>query len=304
MTMTTRTSLLLVIWAAFALNSLAVGGEPSRVVAPGAKLEKVSGRYEFTEGPTADSQGNVFFSDVRANRTYKWTVDGQVSVVREDTGGSNGLSFDKAGNLLACEGGRGRLVCIDPKGKTSIVADQYGGKRFNQPNDLWIDPRGGVYFSDPVYGRGERGQSGEHVYYVSPDRKRVERVVDNMVRPNGLVGTPDGKTLYVSDHGAGRIWKYNIEPDGTLSHPVSFAAVGADGMKIDGEGNVYLAQKGIVVYDRAGKHLETIVVPEEPTNLCFAGADSHTLFITARSSVFTLRMSASGIQVKDRETRP
>jgi gluconolactonase len=268
----------------------ATAAEPASVVAPGAKLTKIDGTFEFTEGPAADAQGNVFFSDVRASRTYKWWNDGKVTLWREDTGNANGQAFDKAGNLLACEGGRGRVVALDPQRQLTVVADQYQGKRFNQPNDLWIDPQGGAYFTDPIYGRGEKTQGGEHVYYVSPDRKRVVRVIDDMVRPNGLIGTPDGKTLYVSDHGAKRIYLYDVNTDGTLSHKRFFAPVGADGMKLDNEGNVYMAENGILVYDAAGKHRETIAIPEEPTNLCFAGADGHILFITARPALYTLRM--------------
>lgn len=169
--------------------------ERSSVVALGAELVKAGDGFQFTEGPAADRQGNVFFSDVRASRTYKWSPDGKITVWREDTGNANGQAFDQTGNLLACEGGHGRVVSVDPQGRVSVVADTYQRKRFNQPNDLWIDPQGGVYFSDPVYGRAEKFQSGEHVYYVNPDRRRVVSVIDDMVRPNGLVGTANGKTL-------------------------------------------------------------------------------------------------------------
>jgi gluconolactonase len=273
------------------------------VVAPGAKLTKLEGSFEFTEGPTADAQGNVCFSDVRASRTYQWSPDGKVTLFRKETGNANGLAFDGKGNLLACEGDRGRVTSIDPQGKATVVADQYRGQRFNQPNDLWIDPQGGVYFSDPIYGRGQKTQDGENVYYVSPDRQRVVRVIDDMVRPNGLVGTPDGKMLYVSDHGAKRIYLYDIKPDGTLSHKRPFAPVGADGMKLDSEGNVYMAENGVLVYDSAGKHRETIEIPEQPTNLCFAGPNRRTLFITARPAIYTLQMRVAGANVKQHEAR-
>jgi gluconolactonase len=136
------------------------------------------------------------------------------------------------------------------------------------------------------------------VYYVSSDRKRIVRVIDDMVRPNGLAGTPDGKMLYVSDHGAKQIYLYDINADGTLAHKRPFAPVGADGMKLDNEGNVLMAEKGIVVYTAAGKHLETIAVPEEPTNLSFAGADGHTLFITARTTAYTLSMRTAAARQK------
>jgi len=288
-----RLILFSLIAACLATPVLSAQDRPS-VVASGAKLVRIDNRFQFTEGPASDARGNVYFSDVRASLTYRWSPDGKIEVWRKDTGNANGLAYDAAGNLLVCEGGRNRVVSIDSFGQVTVVADQYRGKPFNQPNDLWIDPQGGVYFSDPIYGRGRKNQDGEHVYYVSPDRKQVVRVIDDLVRPNGLIGTPDGRRLYVSDHGAKRIYLYEIEADGTLSHKRLFAPVGADGMKLDAEGNVYLAEKGIVVFDSAGQRRETIAVPDEPTNLCFAGPDGRTLFITARSAVYTLKMRVAG----------
>ena len=279
---------LFVLIAGTAVFGQAEGSSP--ILAPGATLKELSDAFQFTEGPAADAKGNVYFSDVRASRTYRWSPDGQIKLMLENTGNANGLAFDKAGNLLACEGGRGRVVSIDPEGRVSVVADRYHGKPFNQPNDLWIDPRGGVYFSDPIYGRAVRSQDGEHVYYVSPDRKRVVRAIDDMVRPNGLIGTSDGKTLYVSDHGAKRIYRYDIAADGTLTGKQFVVPIGADGMKLDQAGNLYLAEKGILVYDARGKRLETIAVPNEPTNLCFGGPDGLTLFITARPAVYSIRV--------------
>jgi gluconolactonase len=280
------------------LTLIAVAGEPAKVpgtlVAPGAELVELAHSFQFTEGPAADAEGNVFFSDVAASRTYKWSVDGQISTVRENTGHANGLAFDQHGNLLACEGENGRLVCVGPGGSMAVLADQYNGKRFNQPNDLWIDPKGGVYFSDPIYGRARKVQDGECVYYLSPDHKKVIRVIADMVRPNGLVGTPDGKVLYATDWGDRKTYKYDIAGDGTLSNKRPFAPVGADGMKIDSEGNVYMAERGILIYDSAGSRLGEIDVPNQPTNLCFAGKDGQTLFITARTSIYSIRMSVKG----------
>lgn len=283
---TTPWMLLAVGWMA----ACAHAQQRSNVLAPGATLQKIGDDFQFTEGPAADSQGNLYFSDVRASRTYRRSPDGTIAVFREDTGNANGLAFDKAGNLLACEGGRGRVVSIDSQGRVNVVADRYRGNSFNQPNDLWIDPQGGVYFSDPIYGRAQQHQDGEYVYYVSPDRRRVVRVIDDMVRPNGLVGTSDGKTLYVTDHGAKKTYRYDIASDGALTNKRLFAPVGADGMKLDQEGNLYMAERGILIYDSAGRWRETIDVPNEPTNLCFGGPDGRTLFITARPAVYSVCM--------------
>lgn len=293
-------ALLLVLGAV----STTSGQTRSGLIAPGAEVTKVADDYQFTEGPAPDAQGNVFFSDVRTSRCYRWMPDGHIALVRQNTGNASGLAFDRAGNLLACEGGRGRVVSFDPQGRMTVVADQYAGRPFNQPNDLWIDPEGGVYFSDPIYGPAARQQDGEHVYYVSPDRKTVLRVIDDMVRPNGLVGTPDGRTLYVTDHGAKKTFAYAIGPGGRLSQQRLYAPVGADGMKLDREGHLYMAERGILVYDGAGKHVETIDVPDPPTNICFAGPDGRTLFITARPAIYTLRMRVAGVPLQPAEAQP
>jgi gluconolactonase len=272
--------------AVFAVGSWAA----EDLVATGATVVKLADGFRFTEGPAADSAGNVFFTDIPNNRIHRWSVDGQLSVFREDSGAANGLYFDRRGNLLACEGGNGRVTSIDPQGNVTVVAETYEGKRFNRPNDLWVDPRGGVYFSDPVYGGSEVVQGGEHVYYVTPDRAQVTRVIDDMVRPNGLIGTPDGKTLYVTDHGDGKTFRYAVNDDGTLSAKSLFAPVGSDGMTIDSEGNVYLTERGVLVYSPAGEMIAEIEVPERPSNVCFGGRDGQTLFVTARTSLYSIQM--------------
>jgi len=267
------------------------------VVAPGAKAEKIAGGFRFTEGPAADAKGDVYFSDIPDNRIHKWDVEAKkLSTFREDSGGSNGLYFDKKGRLLACEMGGRRLVTISPKCKVTVLADEYDGKKFNSLNDLWITPKGGVYFTDPRYGnRDGMEQGGEHVYYMPPDRKKVIRVIDDMVRPNGVIGTPNGKTLYVADHGGRKTFSYRIGKDGTLSKKKLFASEGSDGMTIDNEGNIYLTTRAVRVYSKEGKLIETIAVPEGPANVCFGGKDNQTLFITARTSLYSIKMRVKGV---------
>jgi gluconolactonase len=190
------------------LGALVAAGwceENKSLVAPGAEVKKLAGDFRFTEGPAGDAVGDVYFSDIPNNRILKWSLDGKLSTFLENSGGANGLYFDKDGNLLACQGGDRRLVSISPKGEVTVLADQYEGKKFNSLNDLWIDPKGGVYFTDPRYGNREgMEQDGEHVYYLTPDHKKVIRVISDMVRPNGLIGTPNGRRLYVADAGAGK----------------------------------------------------------------------------------------------------
>jgi gluconolactonase len=265
------------------------------VVADGAKVEKLAGGFAFTEGPASDAKGNVYFSDIPNNRILKWSLDGKLSTFRENSGGANGLYFDKDGNLLACEGGGRRLVSIDKKGEVTVLADKYQGKKFNSLNDLWIDPKGGVYFTDPRYGnRDGMEQDGEHVYYLAPDRKKLVRVIDDMVRPNGLIGTPDGGTLYVADNGGGKTFAYKVNRDGPLSGKKLFAPEGSDGMTIDNEGNVYLTTRVVAVYNKNGEKIEEIKVPEGPANVTFGGSDNQTLFITARTSLYSVRMRVTG----------
>lgn len=274
------------------------------VVAPGAEVQKLAGDFRFTEGPAADAKGDVYFTDIPNNRIHQWSLEGELSTFREDSGGANGLYFDKAGNLLACEGGGRRLVSITPGGEVSVLADAYDGKKFNSLNDLWIDPKGGVYFSDPRYGgRDGMEQDGEHVYYLTPDRTKVIRVIDDMVRPNGVIGTPNGKRLYVTDHGDGKTFAYTVSEDGTLSDKTLFCEEGSDGMTLDMRGNVYLTTDVVAIYNRKGKRIAEIKVPERPANVTFGGQNNRTLFITARTSLYSIDMNVRGASTAVRPGR-
>jgi len=276
-----------------ARNAPDSGPPTGSVTKPGASLTEAASGFAFAEGPVADSQGNIFFSDIEARKIYRLSVNGQLSVFLDNSGGANGLAFDRAGNLIACQGDLGRLVSIYAQGGVTVLADQYNGNRFNKPNDLWIDPEGGIYFTDPAYGTSVI-QDGEHVYYLMPDHNSVIRVINDMVRPNGIIGTPDGRVLYVTDHGAGRTYRYDINSDGTLSNKTFLVAVGSDGMTIDNEGNIYLTENSVLVFDAAGNQIEDISVPERPTNVCFGGSDGYTLFITAGTSIHSIKMRVRG----------
>jgi gluconolactonase len=266
-------------------------------------IVKIADGFTFAEGPAADAAGNIFFSDVTANKIYKWSTGGQLSVFLENSGGANGLLFDGQCNLLACQGANGRVVSIDSQGKVSVLAEKYNGMRFNEPNDLWIDPKGGVYFSDPLYFGKIRYQNGEHVYYLTPNRDNIIQVVNDLVRPNGIIGTPDGKTLYVADHGAGKIYRYSIAQNGSLTDKTLFASSGSDGMTIDDQGNIYLTTgTTVLVYSSSGSLIETINVPLQPTNVCFGGSDGKTLFITTKTALYALPMKVKGVSYSSRGT--
>jgi gluconolactonase len=266
----------------------------------------VTGNYLFTEGPAEDGLGNVYFSDINAGKIYKWSPDGTVSVFVDQLNSPNGLFFDQNGMLIACEGGNGRLISIDPQGKITVVADKYNGIRFNSPNDLWIDPQGGIYFTDPSYNSAVV-QDGEDVYYLTPDRQQVIRVISDLVRPNGIIGTqngPDGNLLYVADHGAGKTYAYAIQPDGSLTGKRLFTATGSDGMTLDASGNLYLTVPNEVqVYSASGNLLGKIPVTENPTNVAFTSKEEQTLMITARTAVYTLQMAGSASTAKSDQSQ-
>lgn len=270
----------------------------SPVVAAGAEAARLAGGFAFTEGPAADAAGNVFFSDIPNNRIHKWSVEGKLTTFLEDSGGANGLMFDGGGNLISCAGGSRQVVSIDPGGKAAVLAERYNQKKFNSPNDLWIDPKGGIYFTDPRYGNQDgMEQGGEHVYYLTPDRSQVIRVAGDLVRPNGVIGTPDGTKLYIADHGDSNTYEYRINADGTLADKKLFAASGSDGMTMDERGNVYLtnqADSTVDVYNPQGKKLAAIQIPERPANICFGGKDGKTLFITAMTSLYAIPMQVRG----------
>jgi len=272
------------------------------IIAPGAKLEKLGEGYSFTEGPAVDRDGNVFFTDQPNDRIVKWNAaDGQFSDWLKPAGRANGTYFDKDGNLLACADEKNQLWSIAPDKKVTMLVTNFGDKLLNGPNDLWIRPDGGLYFTDPLYKRNywkrdpAMQQDGQHVYYLTPDRKTVTRVATDLRQPNGLIGTPDGKTLYVADIGARKSYAYDIQPDGPLANKRLFCELGSDGMTIDNEGNVYLTGRGVTVFDKSGKQIEQIPVPEGwAANVTFGGKDRDLLFITASKSVYGLKMRVKG----------
>ena len=266
-------------------------GKTTTVVADGAVVTLISDGFGFAEGPAADMDGALFFSDIANNIIYKWSESTGLLTFRENAGGANGLFFDIDGSLIACEGTNQQIVSIDSDAGVSVVSSEFESIPFNEPNDLWVAPDGGIYFTDPVYFASETPQGGEHVYYISPDRDSTIRVIDDMVRPNGIIGTNDGNVLYVTDHGAGATYSYAINSDGSLSSKTLFASEGGDGMTIDTSGNIYICTDRIQVYNSTGDLIDSISVPEQPTNVCFGGSDNTTLFITTRSALYSLEMA-------------
>jgi gluconolactonase len=273
----------------------------SKVIAPGETVQKLADGFEFTEGPACDAEGNVFFTDQPNDRILKWSIEGKLSTFMQPCGRANGLSFDRSGNLWAAADEKNELWRIDPAKKVTVVIKDYKGKLLNGPNDLWFRPEGGLYFTDPLYQRpywkrGPKEQECECVYYLAPDQKKLTRMIDDLKQPNGIIGTPDGKTLYVADIGARQTFRYQVQPDGSLKDKKLFCESGSDGMTIDNEGNVYLTGKGVLVFDPSGNKIEQIDVSEAwSANVCFGGKDRQTLFITASKGFYGLKMRVKGV---------
>jgi len=272
------------------------------IIAEGAKVEQVADGFRFTEGPAVDKAGNVYFTDQPNNRILKWSVnDEKVSVFLENSGRANGLYFDKQGNLLSCSDMDNELWKIDMKGKHVVLVKDYEGKKLNGPNDLWIDPKGGIYFTDPLYKRDywtrdpAMQMDGQHVYYLPPKAKKPIRVATDLEQPNGIIGSPDGKLLYVADIKAGKTYVYDIQKDATLSNKKLIAPMGSDGMTIDNQGNIYLTGNGVTVFNPKGEQIAHIPVEARWTaNVCFGGKDRNILFITASQYLYRLKMNATG----------
>jgi gluconolactonase len=273
----------------------------AQLVSPGEKPRLLVGDLQFGEGPACDAQGNVFFTDQPADRILEWSVDGKLSTFLQPSGRANGLCFDREGNLWACADARNELWKISPDGKVEVVLKNYEGRLLNGPNDVWVRPDGGLYFTDPYYRRpywtrdlAEQNPRG--VYFLSADRKRLVRVAEGMEQPNGIIGTPDGRTLYVADNSGRKTWRFAIQPDGSLMDRTLFCEMGSDGMTLDTQGNVYLTYDGVAVFSPDGKQIAQIDLPppNRPTNVCFGGRDRRTLFITVPNGLYALRMAVAG----------
>ncbi len=272
------------------------------VVAPNAELKQVSSQFTFTEGPAVNKKGDIYFTDQPNDKIWLYDTNGNLSLYLDKTGRSNGLYFDKKGNLISCADAKNELWSISPDKKITVLLTDFEGKKLNGPNDLWINPKGSIYFTDPYYQRDywERKKpdiDGQKVYYLPKGSKKPIIVDADLQQPNGIVGTPDGKHLYVADIRAGKTYKYDIAADGALTNRQLFVSQGSDGMTLDNQGNLYLSGKGVTIYSPAGEKMGTIPVPSRWVgNLCFGGKGRNVLFITATESVYTLPMRVKGVE--------
>ncbi|MEO6732157.1 MAG: SMP-30/gluconolactonase/LRE family protein [Ferruginibacter sp.] len=291
-------------------------------------LDTVQKGFAFTEGPAVDKHGNVFFTDQPNDKIYKWAANsGQITTFLTGTGRSNGMAFDKNGNLIACADLHGELWSIAPDGSHTVLVNNYNGKLLNGPNDVWINPvTGGMYITDPMFPRpywvagdpriqgwepthSEQAATGKggYVYYLAPGSHTLVRVTTDAMGwvsdawPNGVVGTPDGKKLYVNKwyyDNKGGTWVFDINPDGTLSNMKKFIDMGGDGMSMDELGNIYISNGlGVTAFDPKGNKIFNVPTgPSGATNNVFGGQNNKLLFITAGDRVTSLKMNVKGVE--------
>lgn len=272
------------------------------LIAAGEQVQKLGEGYSFTEGPVANKAGDVFFTDQPNNKIIRWeAATGSFSVFLDKAGRSNGMFFDAKGNLIACADEKNELWSIDAKGRHSVLVNGRNGRLLNGPNDVWVHPGGDIYFTDPLYKRDywtrdpAPQQDGEHVYLWRKKSRELVLLDTKVVKPNGIIGSPDGKKLYVADIGDKKIYVYSIGKDGLLSDRMLAAPMGADGITLDEKGNLYLAGDGVTVFNPEGREIARIPVRKGWTaNVTFGGKDRKLLFITAGDAVYGLKMNVRG----------
>jgi gluconolactonase len=302
-----RTSAAVAIAAAAVLTALpalaqAPAGIPG-VVAPGVEPELVQEGFVFTEGPVGKPDGGLYFTDIRPNKVYELEPNGKITLIREQSTGANGLALTKDGDLLAAEGDGRRISKRSRDGAITTVTDGIEGKPFIWPNDLFPDAKGGIYITDPGPRPVVPGRTA-YVYYLPPGAKQAVVIDDQIVRPNGLTLTRDGKTLIVDDTVGPVVFAYDVAPDGSVKNKRNFAQLrdipegkesGADGLALDSEDRVYITTlTGVQVFDAKGQYLGTIKVPRQPANVAFGGPDKGVLYITAREGLYRLKMLSRG----------
>ena len=282
------------------------------IIPEDAHIEQLGTGCQFTEGPVWNAvDGYLLFSDIPANQMKKWTPAEGITNFRVPSGKSNGLAFDKQNRLVTCEHANRRVSRTEADGTVVTIASHYEGKKLNSPNDVVIKSDGSIYFSDPPYGlTAEFGELGEQeldfcgVYRLSPDGETLTLLVDDFSRPNGLTFSPDESLLYINDTERMHIRVFDVKEDGAIANGRLFAEESGeeegapDGMKVDSEGNVYVTGPGgIWVFNPTGTHLGTIATPERAANLAWGDSDCKTLYITATSSLYRIRLNIPGILV-------
>lgn len=277
----------------------------TQVISKDAKLILIDSNFSFTEGASCDKYGNVFFTDQPNNTIWEYDTNNKLSIWLKPAKRSNGTYFDAQGNLISCADEHDELISISPNKKITVLINNYHGYVLNGPNDVWVNRlTGSVYITDPYFQRdywtrqhADSNLHGEHLYYLPPHKNELILADSTIKKPNGIVGTPNGKYLYVADMGDWKTYRYEIQNDGLLKNKTLFVNEASDGMTIDDKGNVYITGKGVTVYNTSGEKIDHIDVPEDWTaNLCFGGKNKDVLFITASKSLYKIQTLVKGVE--------
>jgi len=275
-------------------QSLAAQDPPETPADPAGQVERVAHGFRFTQGPAWSRDGHLLFSDIPSGKIMKYTPGGSAEVYRESSNGAAGNAFDAQGRLYTCETHARRITRTDKKGRIEVLADKFDGKRLNAPADLAVSKPGNVYFTDPAFGNQQDTRELDFygVYHVTP-KGQLSVIARPAGRPNGITLSPNGRTLYVVNSDERNVRAYDVDREGNADHE-RVAISGIDGIpggiRADEDGDLYVAANGIDVYSPEGKLLRTILVAEKPSNCAFGGADFETLYITARTSLYCIRL--------------
>jgi len=337
-----RLSLLLPILAAITMSAFSQDIQKldpalDRLIAPDAKLERIAtGFNKWTEGPVWTREGNLLFAEIPANNIVQWIPGKGATVFMHPSGyegsepykgpepGSNGMTLDPDGRVNVAGHARRtvwRMESVDPKAQITVLADSYQGKKLNSPNDLVYKSDGSLYFTDPPYGLPTQSDNDpvkelqvngvyrivgarQHKPGAPPERDKLQLVIKDLARPNGLAFSPDEKFLYVAESGKKQWMRYRVHPDGSVSDGTLFLDAstdpgdgGPDGLRVDTEGNIYgSGAGGVWIISSEGKHIGTIKVPERVSNVAWGDKDGKMLYITASTSLFRIRLKASGVR--------
>ncbi|MGI8989334.1 MAG: SMP-30/gluconolactonase/LRE family protein [Bryobacteraceae bacterium] len=261
-------------------------------------VEKVEHKFSFTEGPVWSRDGYLLFSDVPNDRILKLVPGEKSTVFRDDTHGANGNTLDSQGRLYSCESKSRRVIRTDKKGRIEVLAEKWQGKRLNAPNDIVVRKDGHIYFTDPAFGNQADARELDFygIYHIAP-KGQMSVIARPQGRPNGIAFSPNGRILYVANSDEHNIRAYDVDKNGETSNErviVSGIEGVPDGIRTDEKGNIYVAAKGIAIYNSEGKLLHTIDLAETPANCAFGDADFQTLYVTARTSLYRVRMDVKG----------